>query len=360
MKAKLNIALHLAIDFTKSNGLPHSPQSLHHYNPVEPDNRNPYQGAIESVVDILLDYDSDKKVPVYGFGAETKFPNLTSGGVSHCFPCTGNLEGDEVNGIKEILKVYTEALSQIILSGPTFFAPIFKMIIEKTKAKIADPKNYTFFMIITDGELNDFQLTVDALVEASELPISIVIVGVGEESFEEMKKLDTGMEKNYQGKKPVRDILHFTKFNDFKNNRDALAADVLSEIPKQVEEYYAMKNLTPKLLEDPPIPGKEYQNRLETQDLKSEASIKMSEGSKSSGFGYSLGYVAPTIMGQIFRPGTRANTQPNGDDTPESQRGLIPKDNSKKEVANSPSTGSGNPKGTEEISINLRAGTPNR
>ena len=38
-------------------------------------------------------------------------------------------------------------------------------------------------MILTDGLINDMDETIDALVEASYLPISVIIIGVGYGDF---------------------------------------------------------------------------------------------------------------------------------------------------------------------------------
>jgi hypothetical protein len=76
----------IAIDFTGSNGMPTSPSSLHYMDAYKP---NQYQMAIKAVSDILLNYDSDKRIPSYGFGAKTPFQGYL-GGVSHCFPLSGD------------------------------------------------------------------------------------------------------------------------------------------------------------------------------------------------------------------------------------------------------------------------------
>jgi len=78
--------LSIAIDFTGSNGIPTHPTSLHYMNPQRP---NQYQIAIDAVSRILLNYDSDKKIPVFGFGAKPRFSTMTSSIVSHCFPLSG-------------------------------------------------------------------------------------------------------------------------------------------------------------------------------------------------------------------------------------------------------------------------------
>ena len=84
----LQLLLITCIDFTASNGSPKSPQSLHH---IQIDRKSQYEEALEEVSRILLDYDSDKLVPVYGFGAKVSMPNFNSfGKVHHCFPLNGN------------------------------------------------------------------------------------------------------------------------------------------------------------------------------------------------------------------------------------------------------------------------------
>lgn len=45
-------------------------------------------------------------------------------------------------------------------------------------------------MIITDGIINDMTKTIDEIVRGADLPLSIVIVGVGEDEFESMDQLD--------------------------------------------------------------------------------------------------------------------------------------------------------------------------
>ncbi|XP_077865165.1 copine-8-like [Saccoglossus kowalevskii] len=68
----------VAIDFTASNGNPSQPTSLHYINPYEP---NQYAKALQSVGEIIQDYDSDKMFPALGFGARVP----PDGRVSHEF-----------------------------------------------------------------------------------------------------------------------------------------------------------------------------------------------------------------------------------------------------------------------------------
>ena len=100
-------------------------------------------------------------------------------------------------------------------------------------------------MILTDGIIIDQIETINGIVEASKLPLSIIIIGIGNADFTNMKILD-GDEKpliNSYGEIRKRDIEQFVKFNKFKDENDIkdgdeLAAEVLKEIPRQIEEYY--------------------------------------------------------------------------------------------------------------------------
>ena len=59
---------------------------------------------------------------------------------------------------------------------------------------------YQILLIITDGIINDIQPTIDEIVRGSALPLSIVIVGVGDADFETMDVLDADEEPLFSRK----------------------------------------------------------------------------------------------------------------------------------------------------------------
>jgi len=50
--------------------------------------------------------------------------------------------------------------------------------------------NYQILLLLTDGAIHDMAATRDAIFQLAELPVSIIIVGVGNADFEMMEQLD--------------------------------------------------------------------------------------------------------------------------------------------------------------------------
>ena len=82
------------------------------------------------------------------------------------------------------------------------------------------------------------------------MPLSIIIVGIGNADFSNMEELD-GDEvrlRNSRGEQAVRDIVQFVEFKDFSSNQDlgVLAEEVLKEVPDQIVSYMMMKGIKPE------------------------------------------------------------------------------------------------------------------
>jgi hypothetical protein len=111
---------------------------------------NQYNMAINSVMHILLNYDTDKMIPTYGFGGVPSFPppGLNSKSVSHFFPCSGDWARAEVYGVHGVFEVYNYAIDHVRLSGPTYFAPMLQECIEFTQEQYKkNPYNYSVLLI---------------------------------------------------------------------------------------------------------------------------------------------------------------------------------------------------------------------
>ena len=246
LKGGLQIQLIVAIDFTGSNGNPADPRSLHYIGAQD----NEYIEAIKSVGNILVPYDSDQKIPCFGFGA--KLPPAYDR-AHHCFALNG-LEDPEVDGIQGILNAYRHTLASCRLSGPTLFSEILsysKAVAESQREEYS----YTILLIITDGVINDMRQSSDLIVEASCLPLSIVIVGVGGADFTDMNTLDADdipLVHSRTRKQMKNDIVQFVPLREVKAHSTTqfnLAKEVLEEVPGQVTKYMSDYHIEPR----PPI-----------------------------------------------------------------------------------------------------------
>jgi hypothetical protein len=100
--------------------------------------------------------------------------------------------------------------------------------------------SYTILLILTAGSIENVSETQRALAQASESPLSVVIVGIGDSEFGSMEFLDEH-DSNVGG----RDITKFVLFNDYHRSRNLLTEAVLDEIPHQLVEYFYKRGIMP-------------------------------------------------------------------------------------------------------------------
>ena len=224
-----------AIDFTGSNGVQSSPSSLHYVSNMA----NQYQQCISRVGDVLEWYDHDKQFPTWGFGGVTR----PGGTAEHCFNLVPGGPNAMASGVNGIMAAYSSAVQTVKLSGPTIFSQVLQAAAALSTVGM-DGSQYYVLLIITDGVITDMAQTKDAIVAACDLPLSILIVGVGDADFSRMEELDgdDGRLRNSQGRAASRDIVQFVPFRDFKNKtKDAFSAALLAEIPHQLITFMASK-----------------------------------------------------------------------------------------------------------------------
>ena len=98
----------------------------------------------------------------------------------------------------------------------------------------SEPTVYSILLIITDGIITDMEATKEAIIKASGLPLSIIIVGVGDEDFSQMEQLDVD-HLQIGTNVAKRDIVQFVELNKFMASslkdwdKEQLALEVLRD-----------------------------------------------------------------------------------------------------------------------------------
>ena len=240
----LELQLSVAIDFTGSNGDPRKPGTLHYIDHTG-SQLNDYEKALTAVGSIVAKYDSDQKFPMLGFGAKFR------GVIDHSFQLGPTAE---VSGIQGMIDAYRSTFKTgLTMSGPTVFSEVIQLAAAQAKSKQEASQRigmqaYHILLILTDGAVSDINQTKQAIRAASDAPLSIVIVGIGNADFSAMQFLDDFISLEGIG---GRDICQFVEFQRYQSNKIHLTQATLEEIPDQVVEYFHSRGIKPL----PPIRG---------------------------------------------------------------------------------------------------------
>ncbi|MBN3287862.1 RM03 protein, partial [Polyodon spathula] len=157
---------------------------------------------------------------------------LLINGMPHV-PCTVRFGGGTL-GIQGVVEAYQNCLPKIQLYGPTNIAPIIQKVASSASEEMhtKEAMQYFILLILTDGVITDMADTREAIVNASHLPMSVIIVGVGNADFSDMQMLDgdDGILRSPKGEPVLRDIVQFVPFRNFKHVQDC---HVLKYTPKE-------------------------------------------------------------------------------------------------------------------------------
>ena len=224
----------VGIDYTRSNewtGAKSFGKMLH---TIDHHQQNPYQEAIAAIGGVLEAFDDDTLIPVYGFGDER-----TQG--HSVFPLNPNAVNNSCQGFKHLLDCYDRVTPGIKLSGPTSFAPL----IREAMRIVQVTGQYHILVILADGQVCDETATVNAIVEASRHPLSIIMVGVGDGPWDQMHTFDDELpERKFDNFQFVNFTAIQTRLNKRHISQDArqatLGVHCLQEIPDQ---YKTIKRL---------------------------------------------------------------------------------------------------------------------
>lgn len=233
----------IAIDMSSTNGNPGDPRSLQYNSRTSP---NEYVVALRKVGAVLAEYDTDKKFPAYGFSACLP-PDFHY--MSYCFALSGKANLPQCDGIEGVVSAYYESLDHVAPHQPCYMNPVIQHVVEETKRKDAMSMHsaYTVLLLITDGDYRDQSHVADTICAATDLPLSIVIVGIGNSEFPLLDELDGDEIRlcNSDGVPAARDIVQVVHYHKHRNSAATLARETLAEIPAQLISYMRNQGLRP-------------------------------------------------------------------------------------------------------------------
>jgi Copine len=233
LRQGLVLNLCVAIDFTSSNGAPNLPRSLHYQSSAA---YNDYEEAMLAVCSAMDPY-STKEHSCWGFGA--KFPPDPV--VRHLFQCGPT----KVLGTQGVLAAYKSVFqSDFIMSGPTVLLQVLQAAAIQAKAQHVHMANtlptpdlgYTVLLIVTDGMADEFEETHRKLNVYGTVPLSVVIVGVGQSA--DYTRMHYLCNATAAGSRP---IATFVEFRSHQHDPTSLGRAALQQIPSQVCEYMARR-----------------------------------------------------------------------------------------------------------------------
>merc|ERR1711907_77315 len=227
----------LGLDFTESNqrsgDSTFGGKSLHTVldTPDFPE-QNPYRHTLRVVMEALTD--PRDKINAFGFGDKNAAD-------VRCFPF--RRDGQACEGFEQVLQRYDVIADGIQMGEVGSLAPVINEAIKIVRAS----QRFHVLVMITDGQISDDDTsffsgdTIKAIVDASELPLSIVIVGVGDGPWDTMQNFSRSLPKRRF------DNMHFVQYNNsipelrdqstiatsLKKASMRLAADALAKVPKQ-------------------------------------------------------------------------------------------------------------------------------
>jgi len=228
IKHGIKLKCYIGIDFTKGS------------DHILKKEENQYLQAIAGFRETLFSFVRDFKV--FGYGAKINETNEKPG----FFKMNFN-DKDLLHGYTEIEKSYKECLKKISFCEEDYLSPL----IENIKNLIS--KNYElniyniFFLLISNPPVKeDYQKCIDLFISNTFLPLSVIVVGIGDKEFKEIKHLISKNRKcSSEGIERARNNVYFVSMKDCNYNNEILKNKCLKEIPKQVVEFYKINKTSP-------------------------------------------------------------------------------------------------------------------
>ena len=202
---------------------------------------NRYSKFLLNLCQKIFHYVKDNSIYLYAFGVKN---NNDEEGI---FKFS---EDENPILLKLAFKTYESKLKHIKPQKNIILSKIIRKITDKIY-KIFQTRNYNvlFIFLREIPDINDKQKLIDAFIESSYLPLTIIIIGEGENDFEKLneyfgehiKEASCGMERNKRN-----NILIIDFHKNFNENEEKMIQYCFEEISNQLIQFYDLINISPQ------------------------------------------------------------------------------------------------------------------
>ena len=234
-KSGVKLSCFLSLDFSENKNNP----SLIH-------TKINYLNIFKYISSNLANYTKNHLFYLSGFNGKIQ----SSQSNKTVFNLNMNEKDSSVNTIDKVNYYFNICLEKNLVKpeNNNYLSPIIKQITNEIY-KLYEIRYYNVSFIITRGviEQKDIKKTIDAIIESSYLPLTIIIICVGKNDYSQMRNTFPLKQKfSSLGMEKMRDnILITSLIDDFSNNAEKLISWCLEELSKQIINYYDLIRSSP-------------------------------------------------------------------------------------------------------------------
>ena len=159
----------------------------------------------------------------------------------------GNTDATDVT-IDNIITLYENNINKATtaLSSDTVninICEVIETIIQAAKRE-TNINSYSVILIILNRDIVvDVKQLKNIIVQLADHPVSLIMVGLGNERYKDVMILDNEEFPVYdtKGDKVKREMFQFKGSNNSKEALKEMCDEILQEIPRQIEEYFEME-----------------------------------------------------------------------------------------------------------------------
>lgn len=241
-----------SIDFSENNGRSDSPSSLHYHFGNE---GSYYESMLKSCLSVLNPYADDSFYHIYaqGFNFINNESNLKDKEVFNekMFPINLKMDNPsiEINNISKVYKDFLKQIKPIKNINLSYTLQFFENKIKEDIEGFEDELNeYNVLIYLVGGDPDDKEDFIEGLISCSNLPLSIIVIGLGKGPFLQLENIEDNFMnfKNKEGEQAKRKCFKFVSYNNCGKNLQTTTKNAVVELPSEIIDFLTLNNICPK------------------------------------------------------------------------------------------------------------------